>query len=276
MTSTSDDWSKYAEDPRTTEQLIQIAIEDWDVEFGMGNWPSATAILCARGDQATFEHVKALCFSSKPRERAVGAYMLGQFGLPVRTFPADCIGLLLKMLSDESDVEVLNSICTAFHGHILDASTVEAIARFKSHPSEDVRFGVAQGLLFCREETAVAILVELSRDSDDDVRDWATFGIGQIIDGATNPEQFDTPQIRQALFDRLDDPHWETTFEALAGLALRRDVRIVDRIVKMLIEDNPMAQHELCDALNEMREHFTGSKEMLELALSRCKEEDTE
>jgi len=185
------------------------------------------------------------------------------------------ISLLLNMLTHELDVEVLNSICSAFHGHNLDSATVIALSQFKSHPSEDVRFGVVQGLLWCREESAIATLIELSRDSDDDVRDWATFGIGQIVDGAENPEQFDTDPIRQALFDRLDDPHWETSFEALAGLALRRDVRIVDRIVKMLVEDDPMARDELCEALSDLHEPFTGSNDLLESALSLCKEEDT-
>ena len=170
----------------------------------------------------------------------------------------------------ESDTEVLNSICTAFSGYDRDTKMVVAVSQFKTHPHEDVRFGVVQGLLWCPEETAISTLIELSRDADDDVRDWATFGIGQIIDNADNPEQFDTPPIRQALYDRLDDPHWETSFEALAGLALRRDTRIVNRIVKMLVDDQPMANSELCDALRDMRHLYTGNEELLERALSQC------
>ncbi len=63
---------------------------------------------------------------------------------------------------------------------------------------------------------AVDVLAVLSRDPDTDVRGWATFGLGSMIDR-------DTAQVRAALIARLDDPDADTRGEALVGLAARGD-----------------------------------------------------
>jgi hypothetical protein len=68
-------------------------------------------------------------------------------------------------------------------------------------------------------------LLTLMRDEDADTRNWATFAIGTLR------EDEDTPEIRDALFAAIDDPHEDTRFEALAGLAIRRDRRIIARIL---------------------------------------------
>jgi HEAT repeat protein len=269
-------WQKCRDDPRSTQELIEAAIEqwDWDDEKIQATWPhTARTVLHARGDAATLEAVKTLCASPKPKERAVGAAILGEFGLPERTFSAECIDLLLGMLEKETDDEVLASIGFAFGHQERDERVIEALIKLKAHPNEDVRFGVVFGLSWCEDDRAIVTLMELIRDTDEDVRDWATFNVGQIYDLRDDPQRFDTPEIRQALFERLDDPHWPTRCEALDGLALRRDTRVVDRIVRMLVEDNPRSNDELCEALRDMQEHYTGSREMLALALSRCEEE---
>lgn len=270
-------WQKCRDDPRSTQELIEAAIEQWgwDDEKIQATWPhTARTVLHARGDTATLEAVKTLCASPKPKERAVGAAILGEFGLPERTFPAECIDLLLGMLEQETDDDVLAVIGIAFGHQEKDERVVDALVKLKAHPNEDVRLGVVLGLSSQEDDRAIATLMELVRDSDEDVRDWATFGVGQIYDWNDDPQRFDTPEIRQALFERLDDPHWPTKREALDGLALRRDTRVIDRIVKMLVEDSPMANDELCEALHDMQEHYAGSQEMLDLALSRCEEED--
>lgn len=271
-----DPWKTYAADPRSTDGLIRLAIEEWDMECEERPDPSAMTILHCKGDTATFEAASRLASSPLPVEREVGAWILGEFGLPERTMPEQCVDMLMQMLAVEADPEVLSTICHAFAHHERTDEIVHTIARFKDHPHEDVRFGVVMGLLWSQHGDAIATLIELTRDADEDVRNWATFGIGQIIETTEEPERFDTPVIRQALFDRLDDPHWETRREALAGLTLRRDARVVDRIVDMLIDDNPMSNTELCDGLKDMISLYSGSKERLELALSRCKERSEE
>jgi HEAT repeat protein len=275
---TKSTWDIAREDTRTTEELIAAAIEqwDWDDEKIQAAWPyTARTVLQARGDAETLEAIKALCARSKPKERSVGAAILGELGLPDRTFPAECIDLLLEMLENETDDDTLAVIATAFGYQEKDERVVDALNTLKAHPNEDVRLGVVFGLTWYDDDRAIAILMELMSDSDEDVRDWATFNIAQLYDlSKDDPQRFDTPEIRQALLERLDDPHWPVKFEALEGLAMRRDTRMVDRIVKMLVEDKPMADDELCEALHAMQEHYTGSQEMLEMALSRCKKEN--
>lgn len=77
---------------------------------------------------------------------------------------------------------------------------------------------------------AVAWLIGLSADPDDDVRDWATFALGSQID-------LDTPKLRDALAARLDDPDDDVRAEAMVGLARRKDRRVVPALLRELEND---------------------------------------
>src|SRR5207253_7302219 len=136
-------------DPRSTEELIRASIENWDKEDSeQENRPRAIAILHARGDRATLEAARTLCTSANSKERAVGAAILSQLGYPDRTFPAECISILLEMLQSETDPIALSSICSAFNNHERDTNVIRALSSFKTHPDERVRFGVTLGLLW--------------------------------------------------------------------------------------------------------------------------------
>ncbi len=76
-------------------------------------------------------------------------------------------------------------------------------------------------------DEAVAALRELSADEDEDVRNWATFGIGRMHEG-------DDPATREALIARVEDPHDETRGEAIWGLAFRHDERVLPHLVREL------------------------------------------
>jgi len=77
------------------------------------------------------------------------------------------------------------------------------------------------------DTTAADILVYLSRDEDEDVRDWATFGIGAL-------GQVDSPAIRDALIDRLEDSFEDARLEAIAGLAQLKDERVLPSLLSAL------------------------------------------
>jgi HEAT repeat protein len=62
------------------------------------------------------------------------------------------------------------------------------------------------------------------------VRDWATFGLGTQIDT-------DTPEIREALHQRLNDPDADTRAEAMVGLARRKDLSALEPILEGLSGD---------------------------------------
>ncbi len=70
-------------------------------------------------------------------------------------------------------------------------------------------------------------LIELSADSDFDVRNWATFGLGTLID-------LDTPEIREALRQRLDEEDDELRGEAFVGLAKRGDTACIAPLLREL------------------------------------------
>ena len=95
-------------------------------------------------------------------------------------------------------------------------------------PDVDVRQAVAfalngradpEGRLRC-SSTSRAMKAPTSRD-------WATFGIGQN-------NSLDTPEIRDALYARIDDVDKETRYEALCGLARCGDLRAVPLLIKAI------------------------------------------
>jgi HEAT repeat protein len=290
------EWDRLLRDPRTTEELIRTAVEQWDKGVDLF-WPrKAIQVLIARGDIDTLEAIKALCTSSKPKERIVGVAILGKFspvrafpyentiyffskvlereavfGQPARVFAAECMSFLLQMLEDETDDEVLAIISTTLGYQDKNKRIVDALSKLKTHPSESVRLGVVYGLLWYEDEQALSILMELMKDPDEGVRYWATMGVASIYEQSDDPQRFNTPEIRQALFDGLDDPDWNVKRRALIGLAVRRDTRAIDYIVKMLVYDCYRSHRELYEPLRDMLEHYTGSQVLLERAL-RCLE----
>ena len=78
-------------------------------------------------------------------------------------------------------------------------------------------------------DTGIRTLIRLSRDQDDEVRDWATFGLGSLCER-------NTKAIRDALFSRIDDPHDDTRNEAIVGLARRKVGEVLPALIKELEE----------------------------------------
>ncbi len=133
------------------------------------------------------------------------------------------------------------------------------------------------GLQGFEDERAIAASIELSRDTDSDVRDWATFGLGSVIEA-------DTEAIRDALYVRLDDSDETTRGEAMSGLAKRKDQRVfplvLDQLEKMAYWVLPLEAAEalgdprLLPALYHFKEHWEGEKNWpysaLENAIAAC------
>jgi HEAT repeat protein len=159
----------------------------------------------------------------------LGADILGQLGIPARSFPDETFGTLLELLSD-TDVKVLHSAILALQ-HADKQRAATHVIRFADHPNEEVRYAVAFALSGADLREAVGALLKLAHDQDDDVRNWATFGLGQQSDA-------DTPEIRQALAARLENPIEEVRYEAIIGLARRREVRMIGYL-KTILHDDP-------------------------------------
>lgn len=266
-------------DPRSIEELLPLALAEMEREDSDEYEPlDAIAILQSRGSKEVFEVARKLCNSEDPKERSLGATLLGQNCVFGKNFPDEKFEILFELLENETDTKVLSSACFAL-GHINDPRAIPRLVKLKNHPSVDVRYSVVHGLLTHDEESAIAALIELSEDEDEDVRDWATFGLGRQI--STNP---DTYAIREALFKRISDEHDDTRFEGLVGLVRRNDERVLDLLLEELYSDdvglealdiaadseNPV----LCQPLLALKERWQGREDeytkLLERAVWMC------
>jgi HEAT repeat protein len=183
------------------------------------------------GNREIFEKAASWCRSRSPLERARGADVLAQLGRTAdhhdNNFPDESFAVVAEMVENEDVPQPLESGIHSL-GHIGDLRAVPIITRYRSHPDPNVRFAVACACgSITNEQLSVDTLLELMRDEDDDVRDWATFGLGTC-------SKADNPQIRDALFRALSDSCEDASAEALVGLANRHDRRVLPELLARL------------------------------------------
>lgn len=274
---------KKRNDPRTTSELVHLALTEPDEDAA---WEPVT-VLHHRATREVLEAAEQLCASSVAQERELGANILGQLGIPERAFHDKCFKVLSRMLLTEEDPCALNAITVAF-GHLDDPRCIDHVLPLRLHPDSDVRFGVVLALSAyhtrkCADATTA--LIELSNDADDEVRDWATFGLSAL----TAPEDedfafFDTPEIREALWAEVSDPYPDARAEALVGLAYRKDPRIVEPLLELLNAERvgtmiveaamEIGDPRLLPALLKLNEWWPGDSkwdaELLDKAIASC------
>lgn len=214
--------SKYIDDPRTTEELVNLLLltEDEDVEWNI------ILALQRRGDAGVFSAACDLCKSANFKHRKFGVWILGNDMVVAKPLRRQSSLFLLQLIKHETHPEVLAALGSAF-GHLKTAAAIRPLRCLRKHPDADVRYDVVMGLLTQTNALAIKTLIELTEDKEDRIRDWATFGLGQQIDT-------DTPEIREALVKRLKDRHYDTRCEALVGLARRKDERVIKPLIKAL------------------------------------------
>jgi HEAT repeat protein len=130
-------------------------------------------------------------------------------------------------LQQETELQPLNSAISAL-GHLYDSRAIPLIAAFRSHPDAEIRFTVACSLgSFPNDALSVEALLVMMEDSDEKVRDWATFGLGVLGD-------CDSDEIRDSLHRKLSDSNSDVREEALIGLAKRNDTRSLPMLIDAL------------------------------------------
>lgn len=223
--------------------FAQTLLGDYDADTP---WEAVRALQNV-GSREVFDGAAAWCSSENPLERARGADVLAQLGKtaehPDNVFPQESFSVISKLVASESEPLPLSSAIYSL-GHIGNALAIPILTEHCSHTSPEVRFSVAFALgKFTEDPIAVQALVVLTRDVDDDVRDWATFGIGAL-------GKLDTPEIRDALLSRLNDSFDDVRQEAIVGLARIKDERVLPSLLFAL--ELPSVADILIDAANEM------------------------
>jgi len=189
------------------------------------------------GSREVFDRAAEWCKSEDPLQRARGADVLAQLGRkaghPDNSFPEESYSVVSRMLRREKRQQPLRAAIAAL-GHLGNPSAVPLVIenQFHFHPSEEVRFSVAFALgAFANDPPAIAVLLLLMEDPDDDVRDWATFGLGVL--GESNCDE-----ICDSLFLRLSDSNEDVREEAMVGLGKRKDERVLPSLIVELQQPN--------------------------------------
>ncbi|MEA9411932.1 hypothetical protein [Flavobacterium sp. PL02] len=173
-----------------------------------------------RNEDGIFEKSIELTKSEIVKEKIIGINILAQFGYP-RLYLKKILKRYFDLLKKEIDKNVISSILFGI-GHNNDNLTekqINIICAYKNHKSVNVRYSLVFCLLSIDKSKPIDTLIELSRDKDSTIRNWATFGIGTQI-------ETDNKIIRNALWEKVGDKDKITRFEAIVGLAKRKEEKI--------------------------------------------------
>lgn len=196
-----------------------MALQEWDTD---ASW-NAIDHLRERSTPDTVALCQRLFRSRNWRKRALAVNVMCQLHVHATPRPPyaeyavpQAHAMLLDALRDPSPLVVA---AAAFGcGHRRTPEAIDALVALATHPSSDVRRGVAFGLCFRDDARATDTLLQLAGDTDDDVRDWATFGL-------THMPAWDTPAIRERLWQNARDVSDKVREEALCALANRGDAQ---------------------------------------------------
>ena len=203
---------------RPTSVLLERALALWREDFDSDEWWDVFYSLSARGDDETFDAAKNWCASTDASERELAANLLNQFGEAIiskeegsTSFPsADRVVPVLEKLIDDPEPGVIATVIIGL-GWYSAYDAILARPSLAAHASPRVRFAVACGLMYSESKAAIDMLIVVSNDADDDVRDMAIWGLGC-------ESRLDTPEIREALVQRIDDPDADVRGEAAPNL----------------------------------------------------------
>lgn len=191
------------------DNLVEIALTDLTEE---GAW-NAVVELHFRATRQVFEIACRLTESECVEERVLGCDIMGQLGIPERAFPSEACTHLLRLLADESNPEVLSAVIIAL-SHLGAEQVVDVAKDYVQHWDSQVRRAIATSLGSFDCDESVSLMTTLSRDQDDEVREWATYWLGFLNAG-------DAQVVTTALRARLDDTNDEVRKEAIQGLERR-------------------------------------------------------
>jgi HEAT repeat protein len=199
------------------------------------------------GTREVFEIAATWCKSDDSLMRARGVDVLAQLGKtinhPLNKFPEDAYAIISELVQGEKNLRALRSGIIAL-GHLDNVAAVPIIVSFQRHSNTNIRFSVAFSLgSFPNDDLSVETLLAMMEDSDEDVRDWATFGLGVQGDR-------DSTAIRDALFRSLSDANEDVREEAMIGLGKRKDQRVLSSLFAAI--ESPQIKARVAEAASLM------------------------
>jgi HEAT repeat protein len=210
---------------KTTEELFSASFGgDYDDDLP---WDAVRVLRRRNGDEV-FQLAAAYSRSETAIHRARALDVLAQLGAgqpsSERPHSSESVSIALKHLGDENPL-VARSAAWAL-AHLQGDAATSALIAARKRADAQLRLAVAFGMAGSERPDAIRTLIELMEDDDTEVRNWATFGLGNA--GAENgpPARLgtlDSAAIRDALRKRLTDSFRGVCDEAIWGLALRRD-----------------------------------------------------
>jgi HEAT repeat protein len=219
----------------TTDELHQLFQQTLQGDYEDETPWDAVSKIRNNGSREVFSIAAEWLEDNSALRRARAAAILSQLRLPSEVptekpewlFRDEAYPLIVEMLKRENDPMVLDSGIAAL-GHLYNPAAIPIIVLYAAHSDENVRFSVACALgNFPNNPEAVSNLLILTHDDDSDVRDWAVFGLGVQGDA-------DSPEIRDALVERIADGDEDVREEALVGLSKRRDIRALPVLRSLL------------------------------------------
>ncbi|MEN2401728.1 hypothetical protein GKZ90_0018210 [Flavobacterium sp. MC2016-06] len=189
------------------------------------------SVLRKRPSEELFTKCVELTKSEDPKIRSIGIEILAQLGLSPRPFSKQTLKLYFDLLNIENSPQVLMSLLYSI-GHNNDKLTkvqIEKLCSFIYNDNKLVKEGLVFSLLGIDNLKAIETLIKLSTDKISNIRNWATFGIGTQI-------EVDNENIREALWNRVNDKYQETKLEAIVGLAKRKDNRVIEIIKREILD----------------------------------------
>ncbi|MCU0323443.1 MAG: hypothetical protein MUE72_13580 [Chitinophagaceae bacterium] len=210
----------------TDDKLIYRLISN---KTDKSHWDNIS-VLRKRPSEELFAKCVELTKSDNTKIRKIGIDILAQLGLPPRPFLKDTLKIYFELLDTETDPDVLMSLLYSI-GHNnekLNKMQIDKICSFIYNDNSLVKEGLVSALLGIDNLTAIETLIKLSADKLSHIRNWATFGLGTQIER-------NDKNIREALWERVNDKHQETKLEAIVGLVKRKDDRVKEIIRRELI-----------------------------------------
>lgn len=217
-----------------SQQLMGLSVKSF-VGMALQNWGSdeswkAISELQMCGSPEALILATRLAESRNYRKRALGLYMASQLRRRQKRCSLwkhrVCVGGDARNAFDWICSEVLFAAISGV-GHRPHPLALPELIKFASHPDQKIRFEVAVALGHYSEPDSIDALLRLAKDDSDAVRDWATFGIGSML-------EVDNSKVRDLLWANLQDNDEGVRGEALVGLAVRKDERIIPILLELL------------------------------------------